>query len=132
MGVEALPPVPTAGGGGCDEVPLHPTSSYPDKEQQAFKLSLSAFKGEEGIVLVGGDVPERIFVVVSKVDLDSTRTGSVKMERCGGEDTHLIAKQPEMRDKAPNADAAIRRNVEHPPVSRLAEATMLLCRVCGV
>ena len=69
---------------------------------------MSAFEGEEGNVLIGGEVTERILVVISKVDLDPPKTGSRKMERRGEEDKRLIAKQPEVRDKAPNADTVIR------------------------
>jgi hypothetical protein len=38
------------------------------------------------------------------------------MDRRGEEVTRSIAEQPEVRDKAPNADAAIRGNVEDPPI----------------
>jgi hypothetical protein len=38
------------------------------------------------------------------------------MERHKEEDTPLIAEQPEVQDKAPNADAAIKGNVEDPPI----------------
>jgi hypothetical protein len=95
-GVRVLPLAPTAGGSGCNEVPLPLTSSYPDKEQQAFKHPLSAFEAEEGNVHVGGDIPEGFFFVVSKVDLDPPRIGSGKMGRCGEEDTRSIAEQPEV------------------------------------
>jgi hypothetical protein len=69
-GVRVPPPAPTAGGSGCDEVPPRRISSYPDKEQQAFKLPLSAFEAKEGNVFVRGDLPEGFFFVISEVNLD--------------------------------------------------------------
>jgi hypothetical protein len=66
--------------------------------------------------LLGGGIPERILIVVFKVNLDPPGTGPGKMERHREEDTRLIAKQPKAQDEATNADVAIRGNVEDPPI----------------
>ncbi len=75
-------------------VPLRPTSQHLDKEQQTAQLPTSALDTEEGNVLVGGGVPEGVFVVVPKVDLNPPRTGPGKMERRKEEDRCLNAEEP--------------------------------------
>jgi hypothetical protein len=57
-------------------------------------------------------------VVVPKVELDPPQKDSGEMERHGEKDRHMETKEPEVHDKAPNADAAIRGNVEFPPPGR--------------
>ncbi len=63
-GVGGQPLALTEGGGSCNKVPPHPTSSRLDKEQQALQFPSRAVNTEEGNVLVGGDVPEGFFAVV--------------------------------------------------------------------
>jgi hypothetical protein len=89
-----MPLAPTAGGGGS-KVPLHPTSHHPDTEQQTIQLPTSTLNADKGNVLVGGDVPEGVVVVISGVDLDPSRTGPGKMERRGEEDMRVKAEEPE-------------------------------------
>jgi hypothetical protein len=86
---------------------------------------MSILDADEGNVLVGGDVPEGVVIVVLEVNLYPPRTGPRKMERHGEEDMRVKAKEPEAWDKAPNTDAAFRGNVELPAPP--AKATILSC-----
>jgi hypothetical protein len=83
---------------------------------------------EEGDALGGGDVPEGVVAVVPKVELDPPQKDSGETERRGEKDTCVETEEPEVRDEALNADAAIRGNVELPPP--LAEAITLSGKVC--
>jgi hypothetical protein len=114
-GVRVLPLTPAAGGGSCNKVSPRPTSRHPEKKQQTIQLPMSTLDADKGNVLVGGDLPEGVVFVIPKVNLDPPGTGPGKIERCGEEDTRVKDEEPEVQDKAPNTDAAIRGNVELPP-----------------
>jgi hypothetical protein len=78
-GIGVPPMASTAVGGGCNKVHLCLISCHPDKEQRTVQLPTSTPNADEGNILIGGDVPEWVVVLVLEVDLDPPGTGSGKM-----------------------------------------------------